>query len=240
MQHPEDIPLVALLLAAGESSRLGGQVAKPYLSLKGRTVLEWSALRLSRLPGHRGTVLAVDAAALAQRLPRLRPVLDGLGVVRTIEGGRSRQDSCARAYLTAADIVRGFDIVVVHDCARPFFSLEATRRAIAAAAEIGGAIVGHYARDTLKRVDGAGMIRATLPRSEIFQAATPQVFRADRFRAMVEYARTHGVQATDEAGLAEAAGIPVRAIAGVATNIKLTYPEDLALLPALERLLEEE
>jgi 2-C-methyl-D-erythritol 4-phosphate cytidylyltransferase len=235
-----DPTFIGLLLAAGRSSRLGAGLPKPYLPLRGRTVLEWSAVRIARLPGHQGTILAVDADALASRIPALRRALGASGVIEVVAGGDTRQDSCQRAFAAAEAIGRPTDLVLVHDCARPFFSLAATRRALALARRDGGAILGQWARDTLKVVRDDGAIDATLPRDHVFQAATPQVFRRDDFRRMLATAEARGIVATDESGLAEAAGITVHAVECGVTNVKLTWPEDLRLLPALEPILDHD
>jgi 2-C-methyl-D-erythritol 4-phosphate cytidylyltransferase len=228
---------VALLLAAGRSSRMQAEVPKPFLELLDRTVLEWSAARLAAVAGHAGTVVTLDEVSLAERFSQLSHGVPGL--LEAIAGGETRQESTVLAWAAASRHVSDIDLVLVHDAARPFFSVEAAARAIAGASEVGGAIVGHYARDTLKRTDEHGLIRATVDREGVFQAATPQVFRRAEFETMLAHARTSGLVGTDESQLAEAAGIDVRAIAAPSTNIKLTHPEDLQLVPCLAPLLRD-
>ncbi len=225
---------VALLLAAGKGTRFGVDQPKTWLELDGAAILVWSARRLAQVSGHVATVLASDEAALAERVPEVAADLDAAGVTLRIVGGATRQQSCQRAFDAARAIEA--DLVLVHDAARPFFDIAATERALAAAWQHGGAILGHRARDTLKLVDGAA-IHSTIDRSSVFHAATPQVFRRDAFEAMLEHAALHGVEGTDEAGLAEACSIDVRAVEAPSTNIKITYPEDMLLLPALTPLL---
>ena len=238
MGEERSVRFVALLLAAGSGSRLGGKTPKPYLELRGRTVLEWSARRLARVPGHVATILAVDAESHSTRIPELSAALSEAKVVRIVEGGATRQASCASAWQAAA----GFelDCVAVHDCARPFFSIEASARAIEVAAKSrAGAILGSRARDTLKRVDDDGRVLETLERSSAFHAATPQVFAKEAWLRMLAFAEAQSIDGTDEAALAEACGIDVAAIDSPSTNIKITYAEDLLLLPALEALLDD-
>jgi len=234
---PGNPRFVALLLAAGKSSRMRTDVPKPFLEIIDRTVLEWSATRLADLPGHTGTVITLDPVSLTERFPRLSHGIPGL--LEAIAGGETRQESTALAWAAAARRVPDADLVLVHDAARPFFSIAATTRAIASAADAGGAIVGHYARDTLKQTDEHGRIQETLSRERVFQAATPQVFRRADFERMLAHAKQSQLIGTDEAQLAESAGIEVRAIASPSTNIKLTLPEDLRLVPCLAPLLRE-
>ena len=183
-------------------------------------------------------MLAVDADSLEARIPALRDALTSLGVGDIVRGGATRQESCSRAWAAAQELE--IDCVAVHDCARPFFSIEATGRALRSAAERdAGAILGSRARDTLKRIDEAGRIVETLDRSTAFHAATPQVFSRSAWLRMLEHAEAQGVDATDEAALAEACGVEVEAIDSPSTNVKITYPEDLLLLPALEAILDD-
>ena len=231
---------IALLLAAGAGTRLRAPIPKAWLEIRGQPVLAWSATRLARARGHRGCILAVDAQSLNTRVPAAQETLRQASVTRSIAGGASRQDSCRLAFEAATALDRPFDCVVVHDAARPFFDLPTFEKALRKAHEHGGAILGHPARDTLKAVDDDGFVRTTLPRERVFQAATPQVFRRDAFVHMLEHAATHGTVGTDEAGLAEASKVPVLTVPAPSSNIKLTYPEDLLLLPSLLALLDDD
>lgn len=239
---------IAILLAAGSSSRLNAAVPKPYLDVSGKTVLEWSALKLASFPGHVGTILAVDKDSLEERIPALRASLIQAGVKAIIIGGSTRQESCALAYNAGrsetwrrndAHDEHAFDIVLVHDAARPFFPLRECRQAIALAAEKGAAILGHFARDSLKEVDADGKIKRTVQRERIFQAATPQCFARSKFERMLAYAKEHGTLGSDDACLAEATGIEVFCVDSSSNNLKLTRPEDLLLLPCLGKTLED-
>lgn len=213
---------------------------KPYLLLAGRPLLEWNARRLASIPGHLGTVAAMDEASLTERLPGLWPALEQQRVVGCVRGGETRQGSTRQAYQAALErVTAGFELVLVHDCARPFFPYSGTAMALSCAAASGAAILGTWATDTLKRVDASGKIQSTLPRSEIVLAATPQVFRRAEFDRMMELGLEAGLEGTDEAGLAEAAGIEVQVIPSPSSNMKLTHPEDLLLLPCLESILAE-
>jgi 2-C-methyl-D-erythritol 4-phosphate cytidylyltransferase/2-C-methyl-D-erythritol 2,4-cyclodiphosphate synthase len=147
--------------------------------------------------------------------------------VAFVAGGPRRQDSVANAL---AQIDQESELVVVHDAARPFVTTEVIARTIDAAAAFGAAIAAVPVRDTVKQaggalVDGSPVIRATLPRDEIFLAQTPQAFRRD---VLVAAFRDGGTRdATDEAMLAERAGLQVHLVAGDPENIKVTTADDL-------------
>ncbi len=236
MSH-QPISFVALILAAGQGRRMGANQPKAWLEIEGKSVLHWSAERMARVPGHLGTILTVDGTSLKERIPGQRAALESVGVLEFVKGGASRQESCELAFAAAESRLPEARVLLVHDAARPFFPLSETAEAIRLAAEKGGALLGHRTRDTLKRIDAQGLVLSTVDRSEIFQAATPQCFRRDLFERMLSIARENGIQGTDEAGLAEACGIPVHAVECPSTNLKLTWPEDLSLVPSLIPLL---
>jgi len=87
--------------------------------------------------------------------------------------------------------------------------------------------------DTLKRADAAGRVTKTLARKRLWLAQTPQLFRADPLRAALERAHEQGIAVTDEASAMEAAGYAPRLVPGAACNLKLTWPEDFALMEKL-------
>ena len=234
------LPFVALILAAGQGIRMGASMPKAWLEIDGKSILHWSAERMARVPGHLATVLAIDEPSLEERIPPIRAALEAVRVSAIVPGGASRQESCERAFAAAGPHLEQARTLLVHDAARPFFPIPETTEAIRLAAENGGALLGHRARDTLKRIDAEGRVLGTVDRNEIFQAATPQCFRRDLFARMLSEARERGIQGTDDAGLAEACGIPVHAVECPSTNLKLTWPEDLSLIPSLIHLLHPE
>jgi len=132
------------------------------------------------------------------------------------------------------------DVVLIHDAARPFVSTAMIGEAIAAASESGAAIVAIPASDTIKwspstpddATAAARTVERTLPRESVYLAQTPQAFRRDVLRDAVALGR-RGVEATDEALLAERAGHTVRLVAGSRRNLKITTPEDLVMAEAL-------
>ena len=155
--------------------------------------------------------------------------------MRVVAGGARRQDSVARGFEAAA--ARGSDIVVVHDAARPFCASDVIVRTIDAARRHGAAVAALPVQDTLKqRSVGEGrFVGRTLARARIVQAQTPQAFRAEVLAEAVRLGRA-GVEATDEAGLAERAGHRVALVEGDPWNVKITTERDLAVA---RRFVEE-
>ena len=153
--------------------------------------------------------------------------------VRIVAGGAERGDSVWNGLQALPEDA---DPILVHDGARPFVSSELISR-VALAARTDGAITALPAADTLKRVTAEGQIEATLDRTAIWQAQTPQGFPRDMLLTAYRRAREDGVQATDEAALVERTGGAVRVVLGSPTNMKITHPGDVPLAEALARML---
>lgn len=214
--------VTAIIAAAGAGRRLGAATPKQLLELGGRTILEHSVEAFASHPRVQDVIVAVPAE-LARTPPSW---LQGRPRVRVVSGGERRQDSVAHAF-DALD--ERAELVLVHDAARPFVTDELISRSIDAAAEHGAAIVAQPVRDTVKRVAAeAGRMRIleTLPRESIFLAQTPQAFRRGVLGEAVALGRS-GVEATDEAALAEQAGHTVHIVEGTADNMKITTAAEL-------------
>jgi 2-C-methyl-D-erythritol 4-phosphate cytidylyltransferase len=126
----------------------------------------------------------------------------------------------------------GCDTACVHDAARPLVRPADVQAVVAAAADADGAILCSRVADTVKRVDAAGRVIATLAREDLRLAVTPQVFRISLYLQAWDRLGD-GASWTDEAALLEAAGFTVKAVDARWPNPKLTTPQDLQLLRAL-------
>jgi 2-C-methyl-D-erythritol 4-phosphate cytidylyltransferase/2-C-methyl-D-erythritol 2,4-cyclodiphosphate synthase len=150
-----------------------------------------------------------------------------------VNGGARRQDSVANAFARTS---KDADVILIHDAARPFVTLDVIGRAIDGAHRHGAAIAALAARDTVKQTagepnaDGSRLIHSTIPRDTVFLAQTPQAFR----REILARALQEGVEvdATDEAMLVERLGLPVHVVEGDLRNVKITTAEDLAAAKA--------
>ena len=228
--------VTAIIAAGGRGRRFGATVPKQLLTLGGRPILQWSVEAFLDCPAVRDVVVVVPPE-LVDAPPGylLRPR------VWLVAGGDRRQDSVANG---VAAMPEGSEIGVIHDAARPLVTAEIITRTIAAAAESGAAIAAMSSRDTVKQSrDAEGedvrrFIRGTLPRESIFLAQTPQAFRVSVLRDAIAEGR-RGVEATDEAALAELAGHPVRLVEGSPRNIKITTVEDVAIAEALMGMKEQ-
>jgi len=217
--------VAALVLAAGRGERLGASIPKAFLALAGRPLVVRAIEALAARPEVERIVPVLPAADLA-RFAALAP--DFLGADKLgapVAGGAERQDSM-RAGLAA--LPDGVELVAVHDAARPLVRPEDVGRVIAAAARTGAALLAVPVRDTLKRVRD-GRVAGTLPRAECWAAQTPQVFRLELLREALAKAEAEGFRGTDDAQLVERLGAPVEVVEGDPANLKITWPEDVAL-----------
>jgi 2-C-methyl-D-erythritol 4-phosphate cytidylyltransferase len=133
----------------------------------------------------------------------------------------------------AAD--RGLALLAIHDVARPLVTADLVERAIAVAAVRGAAVVAVPVTDTIKISSDGERAESTLDRGVLWSAQTPQVFRADLFRELLDRARKDGYRPTDDAALHETYVGPVGIVRGDPSNWKLTWPGDLALAAAVLR-----
>ncbi len=214
---------VALIVAAGRGSRAGGEIPKQYREIGGSPVLRRSIDAFLRHPAI-DRVVAVIAPG-DSRYDHVAPHNDSR-LLDPIHGGESRQDS-VRMGLEALS-ARKPGRVLIHDAARPFVSSAIIDRVIAALDAAPGAIPASPVSATLKSADH-GIVTGTVPREGLFAAETPQGFDFQMILAAHEQALAEGHICTDDASVAEWAGIPVAIVAGEAANVKLTTAEDIAM-----------
>ena len=221
--------VAAVVVAAGQGVRAGGALPKQFRRIAGETLLEHALSAFAEAP----TVAFVQPVIRPEDLAIVRTLTSGMNILAPVSGGPTRQAS-VRAGLEAL-LPRSPDIVLIHDAARPFASANLIARAIEAAEKTGAAIPALPVTDTVKRVDQAGTVEATLDRNSIRLVQTPQAFA---FPALLEAHQRAAAQGrndfTDDAALAEWAGMKVSVFAGEPGNIKLTTPEDFARAEAIQ------
>jgi 2-C-methyl-D-erythritol 4-phosphate cytidylyltransferase / 2-C-methyl-D-erythritol 2,4-cyclodiphosphate synthase len=216
---------VALVVAAGRGTRLGAPLPKQYLPLAGKPLLRYSLETLARHPaiGHVRVVFDPDDHAHYEAASR------GLDLLPPVAGGAARQDS-VRLGLESLDSLAA-ERVLIHDGARPFLDTGTIDRVLTALDEAPGAIPALPLRDTVKRGAG-GIVMDTLDRSSLWRAQTPQGFH---YRPILAAHRAAaGSDLSDDAAVAERAGLAVRLVAGSEENFKVTTGDDLL---QAERLL---
>jgi 2-C-methyl-D-erythritol 4-phosphate cytidylyltransferase len=221
-------PVVAAVVpAAGRGERLGTGIAKALQQLAGEPMLAHSVRTLAASP-----VDLVVVAVPAGRADEVRAVLvashDGAELV-VVEGGDSRSESVRRALAALPGSVQ---VVLVHDAARPLVPGALVDAVVAAVRAGADAVVpGLPVVDTVKQVDAAGAVVATVDRSALRAVQTPQGFR----RAVLDaaYGGPESGEATDDAGHVERHGGRVVVVPGAEEAFKVTRPLDLLLAEAV-------
>ncbi|MEZ5971264.1 MAG: bifunctional 2-C-methyl-D-erythritol 4-phosphate cytidylyltransferase/2-C-methyl-D-erythritol 2,4-cyclodiphosphate synthase [Hyphomonadaceae bacterium] len=218
----------AIIVAGGHGVRAGGEMPKQYSLLCGRPVIRWSAEAFAAA-GAAEIVIACspDHADLCRSA-----TVDVLGV-RSVSGGANRTASVRQALAALGDV----DAVLVHDAARPGLSVSLVH-ALIAELEAGAAAVAPAlpAPDTLRRADASGRILEDVAREGVMRMQTPQAFHTEVLRSAYA-ALAVGASMSDDIAVVRMNGVDAKLIKGDAKLMKLTYPEDMAML---ERMLGAE
>lgn len=240
----------AIILAAGQGKRMGSDIAKQFLLLRGKPVLYYTLKNFEES--------IVDEMILVtgrgQEEYCQREIVDAYGISKVkkiVSGGKERYHSVARG-LDAADegafvkkqagaVPASCDYVLIHDGARPFATPEMIKRGILAAQKYDACVIGMPVKDTIKISDRDGFAADTPKRSLVWQIQTPQIFSFSLIKRAYkelllkeEELLKQGISITDDAMAVELfLGRKVKLIEGSYHNIKLTTPEDLKIAEAL-------
>jgi 2-C-methyl-D-erythritol 4-phosphate cytidylyltransferase/2-C-methyl-D-erythritol 2,4-cyclodiphosphate synthase len=222
---PTTIETAVVVVAAGRGVRARGPdgVPKQYAMLAGRSVLARTLAPFLAHPAIAAVVVAIhpDDRALYEA------AADGLAVTAAVDGGATRQASVLAGLEALAGLAPR--TVLIHDAARPFVGRGTIDRVLAALATHPGAVAAEPLADTLKRAGPAGTIAETIPRAGLWRAQTPQGFRYEAILGAHRAAAAAGRDDfTDDAAIAEWAGLAVALVEGSSDNTKITTADDLA------------
>ena len=224
--YPAVSTCTALIVAAGRGSRFGGPLPKQYALLGGQPVLRRTIQVLRATPGidRIQVVIAPGDEGL------YRAAVDELDLPPPVVGGASRQQSVRNGLevLTKHEP----DLVAIHDAARPFVRVSDIIGCMEAITPgVDGAILGVPLADTLKKVDERGLLSGTVPRAGLWRAQTPQVFRFAALlaahRDAASLAASEATALTDDAAVAERAGLRIVMVEGHDDNRKITTADDM-------------
>jgi len=222
----------ALIPAAGTGSRLGAALPKQYLEIAGRPLLYHALLVLAQHP--RIEQVFVVLAQGDDQFARYDWRELGERITPLFCGGETRAASVFNGLLAARDAISGNDWVLVHDAARPCLGREELDRLLGELEEDDtGGLLAVPVADTLKRANRDLRVAATEPRDNLWLAQTPQMFR---YRLLIQALRAADpAVVTDEASAIEGFGLKPRLVMGDSRNIKVTFPEDLAIAELILR-----
>lgn len=230
---PTEARYFLVLPAAGSGLRMGAERPKQYLEVNGLTVLQHTLQRLGAMSCFAKVMLVLSKddpywPAIETRLPHaLREK------ITIVDGGAQRCDSVLNGLLALQDAASTNDWVLVHDVVRPCVHEDDVRKLMTTVQhEPAGGLLASPVRETLKRGDSAGLVQETVDRSQLWCAATPQMFRYGVLLRSLQQTRSASA-VTDEAEAVERCGYQVRLVPGRADNVKITFPEDLQLAALL-------
>ncbi len=209
---------IALIVAAGSGERFGGAIPKQYMDLAGQSILRRSVLAFLRHPDISDVLVVINP----QHTVLYESAVGDLGLPPPVHGGASRQQSVLNGLEALA--VSAPNNVLIHDAARPLIDAATISAVCRSLDATPGAIAAKPLVDTLKRGQGV-TITGTIDRDNLWQAHTPQAFHFGPILAAHRAAR--GAQLTDDAAVAESAGIPVALVHSNPDNMKITNPDDL-------------
>lgn len=224
-------PLTVLLAAAGGGSRMGG-VYKPLLKLNGRHAILYSLDAFMQCD----FVERVVISARREESLLLRDLCARENYPREIlftVGGATRNESIILAFREAFENRPRTRFTATHDAARPLIRVEDIVRTYETACRYGNAVCATKARDTSVLADEKNLIDSHIDRSHLWQVQTPQIFDTDMLETALALGIKDGVDATDETTLVRRAGFLVKLSESTTSNLKLTYPEDVAVAEAI-------
>jgi len=224
-----------ILPAAGKSSRFGNsREKKVFTNLKERAVWIRTAEHFVEREDVAQTIIVISPEDEERFKEKFRPNLAFMNI-DIVLGGSERADSVSNGLAAVKDDI---DFVAVHDAARPLLATKWIDEVFQKASETGAAILAHKVVSTLKRVDSEEAIVETVPRDDLWEAQTPQVFR----KSLLEeaYQQRGDLVATDEAQLVENLEKKVSIVGCSAINLKITTQDDLKMAEALLDVVPKE
>lgn len=236
----------AIVLAAGQGKRMGTQTAKQFLLLDGKPVLYYALNAFEQSE--------VDMVVLVTGKDEIeycrKEIVDAYGfkkICAVVPGGKERYHSVACGLQALKEKDAGIDVVLIHDGARPFVSVDMIHKLIGETLVHAACVIGTPVKDTIKIADEEGFCAQTPSRSKVWAVQTPQSFDfelvygaygvlLDKEKAILE----RGIQITDDAMVVEyMTERKVKLVEGEYTNIKLTTPEDLVISEAFLKKIKK-
>ncbi len=215
-----------IIPAAGSGTRIGGNIKKQFLPLKGKPIIVRTLLQFEHCAEVDEIAVAVPESALVE-METLISKYRLHKVNKVVMGGVRRQDSVSNALSKL--LFKDSDIIMVHDGVRPFIELKRISQLIKICKEDEAAVLAIQPKDTVRRSTGGRYFDQTLDRNALWLIQTPQAFKAKLLIKAFENAKKEKFYSTDESALVERLGVKVRIVEGSYDNIKITTPEDLDL-----------
>ncbi len=219
----------AVIVAAGDSVRMGVEDSKQFISLLGKPAIEYTIGAFQNC----SMITEIVVVCRRQDKERIKVLAQACGFSKVraiVEGGDSRAQSVKNGIEAVSDEC---EFLAIHDGARPLVTVEEIERVICAAFETGAASLGTLVTDTIKKVDDSNIITSTPTRSKLRAVQTPQVFEKKLYCMAIDEARDDLNEFTDDCALIENLGGEVEIVEGSSENIKLTTPIDIVIAESI-------
>lgn len=235
----------AIIVAAGDGTRMKGRCRKQFLELGRFPILYYTLVTFLSSDAIDKIILVLPESDTDYCRKQVLSKLDTSKPVTLVPGGKQRQESVYFGLLEAERICslkpkesKEPGIVVIHDGVRPFVQHSHIRATIDAAMETGACVTGIQPWETVKACSPNGEVRKTLDRNELWLVQTPQAFRLDLILKAHKAARSEGFWGTDDGVLVERKGGRVKMVEGSRSNIKITSPEDMEIAEMILKKFE--
>ena len=219
----------AIIVAAGTGSRMKTDINKQYLLLSTKPILAHTLETFEGSEFISEIIVVINKEEHKQFEDLILNTLAFSKIKFVVDGGSDRQESVYNGLMRVSSDA---EIIVVHDGARPFVTIDIIKESLIAAANSGAACTGVPVKDTIKQVAKSGVVEKTLDRKLLWAIQTPQAFKKEVLINAHEKAISDVFRGTDDCVLVERLGQTVQMIMGSYSNIKITTPEDLAFAEA--------
>jgi 2-C-methyl-D-erythritol 4-phosphate cytidylyltransferase len=230
---------VAVILCAGQGTRMGAGQNKVFLPLAGKPLLVYTIEAFRRASAVDEIVLVAHPAEVGYVEVEIVAAYCPDAVAAVLAGGASRHQSEERALDALRPRIEAgaVGVVLIHDGARPFVAPERVDELVGAARQTGGALLASALApdEVIARARDDGTVTTVFESAELWRAQTPQAFDARMLLAAYDQAGAEGFEGTDTASSFERLGHAVRVVAGDSTNFKVTTPQDLLRAEVLVR-----
>lgn len=219
----------AIIVAAGNSTRMGGRVSKQFIDLNGKPVIYYTLRAFEKC----GFVNEIVVVARSQDIDLIKKLASDFNISKLkaiVPGGETRQQSVLNGIGGTSENSEYF---AIHDGARPFVTEKIIEDTLFAATKYKAASTGIKVKDTIKISDDKSFISGTVDRSNLWSVHTPQIFEKELYLSAVKRSTENNMDFTDDCQLVEYIGSKVFLCEGSPLNIKLTTPDDIMIARAI-------
>ena len=224
----------AVIVAGGSSTRMGDGISKQFLEIGGIPVVARTLLAFEQAPEIDEIIIVVKKEE-TDLYKSFKDTYNLTKLKKAVVGGDSRQESAQNGFLA---ISQKSQYVAIHDGARCLITPKEISEVCQAAYTHGAATAASRATDTIKIANEGGFIEKTVERNTVWHAQTPQIFKADLYRAALAVAERDGITVTDDCSLVENIEHPIKLVECSASNMKITTPKDIHSAKAIIRARE--